>query len=1026
MEASYRRDSDHAARQAWRAWLAILGWIACAPVSALERDRTIAQFYHTAWTVKEGAPGQISALAQTTDGYIWLAAAAALYRFDGVRFERFEGAGGDALPAGSVSALKALDDGSLWIGFQFGGVSLLKDGRLTHYGDREGMPVGTVFGFADDRQHAVWAATVKGLMRFEGSSWQSIGAEWNYPEGKSKAVFVDRDGTLWAATGETLMSLAPGARRFEDTGRRAGWVVQMAQAPDGNVWTAEAFGAVQATTSASGGAPASASVIRVESGGLLFDRDGALWVGSLGDGLRRVAYPERAVLDRGSGEIASEPFMHTEGLSADYVWPIIEDHEGNIWLGTSGGLDEFRHSAIAPALFPPGSHDLALAAGDDGAVWAGTTNRALMRLRNKIVTTTDGAMRTTCAYRAEDGTIWLGGRQGIWRIVGDEPTLVTGLPEGVGEVDVQSMVMDRRGVLWVGITNAGLFRFAGGTWSRVDDSAFSVGSHKLLTPLVAISDAQGRILLGYGRAGLVVIDGDATKVFAAGNGLDLGNVSALKQGSSTIWVGGERGLASFDGSHFRTLGVEGELLRGVVGIIETADGSLWVHAISGVLHFSGGEVAHALVDPAYRMRYRLFDFLDGLPARPTQLRPLPTTIESSDGRLWFATTNGAAWIDPKRIATNVLPPPVVIESLSVGDKRFPVTSALKLPERTKQIEVDYTALSFSVPERVRFRYRLDGVDGNWQEAGTRRQAIYTNLGPGDYRFHVVAANEDGIWNETGAVLNFEIASAYYQTWWFRALYVVLAAVVIGLLFYLRMLGVLSRMRERLEERHDERARIARELHDTLLQSIQGLMLRFQIVADAMPAGSEAQTAMERALDCADDVLAEGRDRVSDLRSSIESGKDLVQAFTIIGEHMAADHDVEFRALVEGEEQRLHADISDEVFRIGREALVNAFQHAHAASIEIEIAFESDALRVRVRDDGIGIDTGILEAGCRPDHWGLPGMRERALKIGARLDLWGGAGSGTEVELRVPASTAYLADSRRSWRQFVRRLVGVGR
>jgi signal transduction histidine kinase/ligand-binding sensor domain-containing protein len=1019
MGASFRRDSDRA-RQARCVGLAIAGLIACAPVSALERDRTIAQFYHTAWTVREGAPDQISALAQTTDGYIWLSAVAALYRFDGARFERFEDITSD------VSALKALDDGSLWIGYEFGGASLLKDGRLTNYGDREGMPVGTVFGFAGDRQHAVWAATVKGLVRFDGSSWQSIGSEWNYPEGKSKAVFVDRDGTLWAATGETLMSLAPGARRFEDTGRRAGWVVQMAQAPDGTVWTADAFGTVQATTSASGGAPASASVIRVESGGLLFDRDGALWVGSLGDGLRRVAYPERAVPDRGNGEIANEAFKHIDGLSADYVWPLIEDREGNIWLGTSGGIDKFRNSAIAPALFPPGSHDLALVAGDDGAVWAGTTNRALMHLRNKIVTSIDGAKRTTCAYRAGDGTIWLGGQQGIWRIVGDEPTLVTGLPEGVGDVDVQSMVMDRRGVLWVGITNAGLFRFASGTWSRVDDPAFSIGSRKLRTPLVATSDAQGRILLGYARGGLVMIDGDATKVFAADDGLDLGNVSALKQGSRTIWVGGERGLASFNGSRFQTLGVEGEPLRGVVGIIETADRSLWVHAVSGVLHFSAAEVAHVLADPAYRMRYRLFDVLDGLPSGPTQLRPLPTAIEGSDGRLWFATLNGAASIDPKSIATNALPPPVVIKSLSVGDKRFPVTSALKLPERTKQIEVDYTALSFSVPERVRFRYRLDNVDGNWQDAGTRRQAIYTNLGPGDYRFRVVAANEDGIWNETGAAFDFEIAPAYYQTWWFRALYVILAAAVIWLLFYLRTLRMLSRMRERLEERHSERARIARELHDTLLQSIQGLMLRFQTVADEMPAGSEARTTMERALDRADEVLGEGRDRVSDLRSSIDSGEDLAQAFTTIGEQMAAEHDVEFRVLVEGEEQGLDADVSDEIFRIGREALVNAFQHAHAASIEIEIAFEADALRVRVRDDGVGIDASILEAGRRPDHWGLPGMRERALRIGARLDVWGGAGSGTEVELRVPGSVAYLAQSGGSWRQLVRRIVAAGR
>ena len=1007
--------------------LLVAGLVACAPALALERNRTITQFYHRAWTVTDGAPGQISALAQTTDGYIWLSAAAALYRFDGVRFERFEGASGDILPMGAVSALKALDDGSLWIGYQFGGASVLKNGRLANYTEREGMPVGTVYGFAVDGQHAVWAATVKGLMRFDGASWQPVAADWRYPEGKSKAVFVDRDGLLWAATGETLMTLAPGTHEFKDTGQRTGWVVQMAQAPDGTLWAADAFGAVDAIASPGGGPPQRAASIRVESGGIVFDRDGALWVGSLGDGLRRVAFPERAQpLQSGSSEIPVEMFTHIDGLSADYVWPLIEDREGSLWLGTSGGLDQFRSSALVPALFPPGSHDLALVAGDDGGVWAGTTNRAMMRLKNKIITSVDGAARTTAAFRASDGTAWLGGRHGIWRIDNDVPKLVAPLPEGVGDVDVQSLLVDRSGVVWAGVTSSGVFRYANGAWSRVDDPALAVGSRKLLTALVMLEDANGRIWLGYTRSALAMIDGGKVKIFSADDGLDLGNITALRQGKRTLWIGGERGLAHFDAGRLQTIDVDGEPMRGIAGIVETADGTLWIHAIPGVFRIAAAEVARALADPSYRMRYRLFDFLDGLPARPTQLRPLPSAIEGTDGRLWFATSNGAAWIDPKSIATNALPPPVAIESLDVGGRHYPAAPSITLPERTKQLEIDYTALSLSVPERVRFRYRLQDSDGDWQDAGTRRQAIYTNLGPGRYKFQVAAANEDGVWNDTGAALDFEIAPAYYQTWWFRALYVIVAAGIIWLMFYLRMLGMVARVRERLEERHNERERIARELHDTLLQSIQGLILRFQAVAEEMPQQSTVRGAMDRALDRADDVLVEGRDRVRDLRSSIGSGKDLAEAFSNVGVELSVDNAAEFRVVVEGVPQALDADVGDEIFRIGREALINAFQHADANTIETEIAFESDALRVRVRDDGVGIATHILDAGSRPGHWGLPGMRERATKIGAQLRVWGGAGSGTEVELRVPANVAYLADPAPSWWQILRRIAGAGR
>jgi len=1000
-----------------------------APAFALDRDQTITQFYHTAWTVRDGAPGQISALAQTRDGYVWVAAAASLYRFDGVRFERYQGIGDERLPFGSISALKAFDDG-LWIGFQFGGASLLKDGTLRNFDEQEGIPAGTVFGFAVDHDSTTaWAATARALVRFDGTRWEKIGAEWDYRADGAKAVFFDRNGVLWVSTGETLLTLAPGERKFKSTGLRAGWIVQMTEAPDGTLWAADAFGAVQPVALPNGGAPAHATSIHVESGGLLFDRDGSLWIGSLGDGVRRIPYPERLGDQRIERfDTATEIFTHADGMTADYVWPVLEDREGSIWFGTSGGLDRFRRGSMVAAEFPDGSHDLALVADNDGAVWAGTTNRPLMRLDGKTVTTKDGATRTTSAYRAADGTVWLGGRQGIWHVSDGVPIHVADPPSDVPDSDVQTMVVDRTGALWVAITGNGLFRLAGGVWTRQDDPALPLNTAgKPQTPLIAMSDAGARLWFGYTRNRIATVDGETIRVLSDADGLDLGNVTALTQGARTIWAGGEHGLAYFDGKRFNTLVVEGsEPLRGVVGIIEMANGDLWLHGVPGVFRIAASEIERAMSDASYRMRYRLFDFLDGLPARPTQLRPLPTAIRSADGRLWFATSNGAVWIDPTHIPTNPLPPPVTIESISAGGRVYPAVSNIELPERTTQLAIDYTALSLAVPERVRFRYRLRDIDSEWQDAGARRQAIYTNLGPGRYDFQVVAANDAGVWNDAGATVGFAIEPAYHQTWWFRSLYLLAGVLAIWLVGYLRMRQTLARMRERFEERHLERERIARDLHDTLLQSIQGLILRFQAVAEQMTAGSAPRIAMDKALDRADGVLVESRDRLRDLRSSIESGGDLGQAFSSVGQQLLEDGNTEFRVVVEGAPQPLDPGISDEIFRIGSEALINAFQHAGASEIETEIAFEPDALRVRIRDDGRGIASEILDAGGRPGHWGLPGMRERAAKIGAQLRIWGGSGSGTEVELRVPASVAYVGAPALSWRQLLRRIAGAGR
>jgi signal transduction histidine kinase len=371
------------------------------------------------------------------------------------------------------------------------------------------------------------------------------------------------------------------------------------------------------------------------------------------------------------------------------------------------------------------------------------------------------------------------------------------------------------------------------------------------------------------------------------------------------------------------------------------------------------------------------------------------------------------YIDPNHLATNSVPPPVQITALLASGREYSVLQpAIELPKGTSQLRLPYTAYSFVAPERVHFKYRLEGVDAEWQDAGNRREATYTNVRPGRYIFRVLAANEDGVWNENGASLAFAILPAFYQTAWFLTVCALCAAAALFLLYRLRLHQVTSAVRQRLEERLVERERIARGLHDTLLQGLQGLILRFQAGANLVSLQDPARNVLDGALARADQVLIESRNQVKELRTSATMLGDLPSDLARVGEEFAHDEVPAFSFVVEGSARPLHPILKEEVFLIGREAITNAFRHARASKIEVELSFSAMELRLRVRDDGHGIPDEVLAAGAKPGHWGLTGMRERAEKIRARLEIWSRSEAGTEVQLSVTGSIAYRPTSRR--------------
>jgi signal transduction histidine kinase len=419
--------------------------------------------------------------------------------------------------------------------------------------------------------------------------------------------------------------------------------------------------------------------------------------------------------------------------------------------------------------------------------------------------------------------------------------------------------------------------------------------------------------------------------------------------------------------------------------------------------------------------------LDGASTAIEDFKP---AAKSPDGRLWFAAVVVQA-IDPSHLLFNKLPPPVHVEQIIADHKAYEVASdadvSVALPRRVRDLQIDYTALSFVAPEKVRFRYRLEGRDTDWQDPGTRRQAFYSDLWPGHYRFRVIACNNDGVWNETGAFLNFTIAPAWYQTAWFFAFCAITLLLMLWAVYQIRLNQLKYQFSRTLEARVDERTRIARDLHDTLLQSFQGLTLHFQRALNLLPERApEAIQTLSRALDGAEQAIVEGRDAIHDLRSSTSTAKALAEEITAFGEELvtkdtAEKEPVQFRTVVEGSARAMRPDAYIGIFRIAREALRNAFIHSQAHLIETELAYTDSQFRLRVRDDGKGIDPDKRVRAERSGHWGLKGMRERAERLGGELEVWSEPDAGTEIDLRVPASIAYeTAPSQDSPWQFWRR------
>jgi signal transduction histidine kinase/ligand-binding sensor domain-containing protein len=977
---------------------------------ALDPDRRISQYAHTAWRVRDGAfAGTPSAITQTTDGYVWVGTFAGLLRFDGVRFVPIAPPAGQHLPNPAVISLLGATDGSLWIGTA-AGLAQWKNGGLFTFPEITGR-VNSIY---EDRDGTIWIArsrtTAGGVCKVAASVATCYAPKDGVPPYAS-VLIRDNLGYFLIGTSTGIVRWKPGSSTsYELSGLRSNVALAginaLAAAPDGSVWvgisnSGRGLGLqrwVNGSWKTLITPTFDSSKLRVV--GVHLDRHNALWIATFEAGIYRVH----------DGNV--DHFASADGLSSDTVESLFEDREGNLWLTTGGGVDCFRNIPVVSFSVHEGLSEgevQSIFAARDGTVWVGNHDR-LDFVRGNVVSSIGPKQGLRCdhvtsLFEDHAGRLWVGLDNGLFVYEHRRFTPIL-RPDGGSVGVVLAMTEDIDHNVW-----ASAFRTPPGRPTKL--ICFRAGkfvkeiSDPGLDVVSLAADPQSGLWLGLSPGGLARYRNDQVQILPLKDASTRVN-QVLANSDGSVLAATNLGLVERRTDSQHTLDENNGLpCNRIFAMVTDKHSDLWLYAQCGLIKIKSDELQRWREHPNLKVKVDLFDAFDGAQPYLPPFRPIAT--RSSDGRLWFANDTVAQMIDPDGLLRNPIPPPVHIEDVIADRKTYSPQSRLHLPALTRDLEIDYTALSFVAPQKVHFQYKLEGYDRDWQDPGTRRQAFYSNLPPRNYSFRVKACNNSGLWNEAEAALDFNITPAYYQTKWFLALCIATVSAGLYLLYFLRLKQATQRVQASTEARLAERESIARDLHDTLLQSVQGLILKFHAVTKRIPDGEPVRQEMERALDYADQVLMEGRDRVSNLRTTGPLVRDLPAAFRQIADHTSQDRKMIVETVVEGTPRALHPLVLEEVFAIGREALINALSHSAGQHVEVEITYDARQFRLRVRDDGRGIDSAILEKGGRDNHWGLNGMRERASKIGGQLELWSRPGNGTEAELTVPAGTAYRTE-----------------
>jgi ligand-binding sensor domain-containing protein/two-component sensor histidine kinase len=967
-------------------------------VAAVQSDTTaqpLPQYVHDSWQTDQGLPqNSVFAIVQTQDGYIWVATQEGLVRFDGIRFSVFdklntpeitenncqvlfvdhegilwagtEGGGivrrkdgqfkafttADGLADNIVEAIYEDHEGNLWIG-TLGGLSRFRDGRFVNFTTRDGLPRDTVLSICGAPDGALWIGTEDGgLSRLKDGRFTTYTVKDGLADNLVRVAFEDRAGNLWAGTRKGLSCLRDGKFSTFKTkdGLPSDSILTIYQDRDGVLWIGTLGGLVRYESGVFTPYTAKDGLTEDRVASIHQDREGNLWIGTLEGGLNRLKEGRFSV------------YSKKEGLPNDIVRPVFQDSSGVIWIGTPSGLGQLREGKLITYSKKDGlpiDNIVALQEDHAGNLWIGTS-AGLSRLSNgKFVTYTtrdglsDDTVLSICSSR--DGSVWIGTASGLSQMKDGRISTYT-TRDGLTNDSIWALYEDGEGTLFIGTDGGGLNRYQAGRF----------------TALTTKDGLANDIVLS--------IHGEA----------DAGG----KSGS--LWIGTSGGLSCLKDGSLSSYRTKDGLFDDVVfQILEDDSGNLWMSSNKGIFRVSKQELDDFAKGKISTINSPSYGTADGMKSRECNGGFQPAGWRTRDGKLWFPTIKGVAIIDPGRIKLNQLAPPTVIERVLIDHKPIDLNQNDSLEPGKSKFEFHFTGLSFVAPEKVRFKYKLEGFDPDWTDCGNQREASYTNIPPGEYTFHVRACNNDGIWNETGASFSFYLKPHFYQTYWFYCGCIVIVGIFGAGLYRFRVKHIEAQFSAVLAERN----RIAREIHDTLAQGFAGISLQLEAVDETLSESpSVARNHLNKARSLVRKSLAEARRSVWELRSPALDSADLPAALSDVAQQLTANS-LRVSVSVKGDRRRLPSAVEENLLRIGREALTNAVKHGRAQTIDVDVNFETDRVLLNVRDDGCGFDPD-RQVTRDNNGFGLISMRERAESIGAQLNVRSSPGNGTVVTVEA--------------------------
>lgn len=993
------------------------------PARAVDPNRLISQYMRDSWGRETGFPGgSVSAIAQTNDGYLWIGTDKGLIRFDGLNFRVFQQAVPESFAIGPVQGLVTDAEGNLWILLQSTKILRFHNGKFEL--GREEAEVGvTAMGRRKDGRALFWSLAY-GTLTYRGGkfevlpsstgdapysaanatetydnlssrlSWAtSVAAHRLAEPGSAVTSMVETsDGKVWQGTRDKgLFYLSDGRISAVGKGGPSGRISGLLPLDNGQFWIGTEKGVVEwdGLKVTETGVPSALRNTDVRA--MIRDRDANIWVGTSG-GLFRIS-GNGVSFDGGLRE-TSEP-----------VTALFEDREGNLWVGAPGGIERLRDNAFV-------TYKVAdLQSGSGGPVYVDQDERAwfapfkggLHWLKGeKSESASNDGLNHDVVYsitgRKDD--LWIGRQRGglthLRYAAGSVTTKTYTQADGLAQNGVYALYESPDQSVWAGTLSGGVSKYAEGRFTT-----YTTANGLASNTVVSITESPDGTVWFATPNGLNALSKGQWRVFTVRDGMPNDNVTCLLSDSNgVLWIGTVSGLAFLKSGHIEApREVPGSLREEILGIAEDRNGWLWVATSNHVLSARRDKLLANVIGSSDVREYGPEDGLNGKEG----VKRDHSVFEDPHGRVWFSTNRGLSVVDPER-AVRGLPPAIVqIEELSADGNPIDAQRPVRIPPGRQRITFSYSGLSLAVPERVRFKYKLEGFDQNWSEPTSTRAAVYTNLGWGPYRFRVIASNSNGIWSDEGATLDFNVEPAWYQTPWFQMLFLISVVLLAWTVYRLRVMQVTRSIGARFDERLAERTRIARDLHDTFLQTIQGSKLVADDALEGSADPARVLRAMEKLSVWLGQAAQESRAALNSLRASTTQQNDLAEALRRATENGFVPSSIGVVFSVFGDVREMHPIVRDEVYRIGYEAIRNACAHSRASRLEVELKYGHD-LSVRVSDNGIGIDPSRVDQG-KEGHFGLQGMRERANRIGGRLIVHSTT-SGTDIMIVVPGGIVF--------------------